>query len=544
MTQKYKGIENRNIVAIFLVLIIMNLCECDEKICDRRPLGTKSDPLPPDDRFRIEIIGIIDSLYIPNSQYTVRLHSTDKTSTFIAFTISVREDTKANEKNPRKPLLLNPGIIYPSPDSDTIPSHVCNNSVIQSDITPKKSVQAIWRAPPKDNKCVTIYAVLAVKPDVWYNFEGPLSKRVCEDRRNAEDMQPIINDDCQVCEDAKYLLTFEGIWSFNTHPQVFPNSSEIARFSDVVGASHSKNFNVFKLYSDASQGLKMLAEQGNTTKLEMEIQAKLQTSVRTVIKASSQPRPDMTTTAMFRATQVHHLLSLVAAIIPSPDWFLGVANMELCDVKTNNWAPHLTLNIYPLDAGTDSGLTFESSNEETMPPQPISNANITKNIPKEDLRPFAKLRLDLMRTFPRPGCVTESPPFSIRTLTDESDNSNEIPNQPQVTPSTEEEVPTADPNSSPDCPMTAWEDWLPCEGECVNNKLEGYQTRFRYHMVDGVIVGKYVESESPVEDKEVPQFCIDNYPDSETQKCEELCEDPAQVEDEAQAQGRLYYNSD
>lgn len=66
--------------------------------------------------------------------------------------------------------------------------------------------KAIWRAPPKDNKCVTIYAVLAVKRDVWYNFEGPLSKRICEDSRNAEDMQPMQNDNCRVCEDARYLV--------------------------------------------------------------------------------------------------------------------------------------------------------------------------------------------------------------------------------------------------------------------------------------------------------------------------------------------------
>lgn len=72
-----------------------------------------------------------------------------------------------------------------------------------------------------------------------------------------------------------FKLTFEGIWSFNTHPQMFPIIKDLAHFSDVVGASHSKNFNVYKLNSDASQGLKMLAEQGNTTKLEIEIQAQV-----------------------------------------------------------------------------------------------------------------------------------------------------------------------------------------------------------------------------------------------------------------------------
>ena len=69
----------------------------------------------------------------------------------------------------------------------------------------------------------------------------------------------------------------------------------------------------------------------------------------------------MKTAAMFRVTREHHLVSLVAAVLPSPDWFVGVSNMELCDVSTGTWSPNLTLNIYPSDAGTDSGLTFEES---------------------------------------------------------------------------------------------------------------------------------------------------------------------------------------
>lgn len=67
----------------------------------------------------------------------------------------------------------------------------------------------------------------------------------------------------------------------------------------------------------------------------------------------------MVTHATFRVTREHHLVSLVTAIIPSPDWFLGVSNMELCEVTTTKWAPSLTFNLYALDAGTDSGLTFE-----------------------------------------------------------------------------------------------------------------------------------------------------------------------------------------
>ncbi|XP_026484240.1 spondin-2-like isoform X1 [Vanessa tameamea] len=512
---------------LYLIYLIMVLqcCHCEVKPCDRRPLETKTDPLPPDNRFQIEIIEINDNMYIPNRLYTVRLFASDDMSTFIAFTISALEDTKPNEKNRRKPIPLNAGIIYaPLNSTDSKLSLICNNSVIQTDITPKLSVQVKWRAPPKDNKCVTIYALIAVKPDVWYSFDGPLSKKVCEDRRNMEDIQPMENDNCTSCEDARYLLTFEGIWSYNTHRHMFPNASELARFSDVVGASHSKNYQIYKFNTEASGGLKMLVEQGNTTKLEMEIQAELGSSVRTIIKALGQPKPNMVTNAIFRVTREHHLVSLVTAIIPSPDWFLGVSNMELCEVTTRKWAPNLTFNLYPLDAGTDSGLTFESPNEDTMPPQSIKSAEINKLIPKEQMKPFAKLHFELMRTYTTPDCTNESPDQENKDEERQTD-SNEIP--PPTTPSREE--PSPDIESTEDCPMTAWEEWLSCEGECINGKLKGYQTRFRYHLVDGVAVGKYNENNPSYEEKRIPQYCVDNYLDIETKNCEETCEEEEEV---------------
>lgn len=69
----------------------------------------------------------------------------------------------------------------------------------------------------------------------------------------------------------------------------------------------------------------------------------------------------MSTLASFRANKEKHLISLVTSLLPSPDWFLGVYNLELCDSKNNSWAENIILNLYPLDAGTDSGKKFDVS---------------------------------------------------------------------------------------------------------------------------------------------------------------------------------------
>lgn len=44
----------------------------DGTICDRRPLGSISEPLPADNRYLIEVDGVIDDKYIPNYKYVCK----------------------------------------------------------------------------------------------------------------------------------------------------------------------------------------------------------------------------------------------------------------------------------------------------------------------------------------------------------------------------------------------------------------------------------------------------------------------------------------
>lgn len=48
---------------------------------------------------------------------------------------------------------------------------------------------------------------------------------------------------------------------------------------------------------------------------------------------------------------------LVLFIGPSPDWIVGVSALELC-LRNCSWVESKTLNLYPWDAGTDSGITY------------------------------------------------------------------------------------------------------------------------------------------------------------------------------------------
>lgn len=82
--------------------------------------------------------------------------------------------------------------------------------------------------------------------------------------------------------------------------------------------------------------------------------------IRTLIKGKGHGYRKMNRTSYsyFRADKTNHLLSTVVAIYPSPDWFLGVARFELC-LEDNTWLKERELNLYPWDAGTDSGVSYE-----------------------------------------------------------------------------------------------------------------------------------------------------------------------------------------
>lgn len=63
-------------------------------------------------------------------------------------------------------------------------------------------------------------------------------------------------------------------------------------------------------------------------------------------------------------------LSLIVKVIPSPDWFVGIDSLNLCE--GGQWKQEATFDLHPFDAGTDSGFTFSSPNFPTTPPENIT----------------------------------------------------------------------------------------------------------------------------------------------------------------------------
>jgi hypothetical protein len=166
---------------------------------------------------------------------------------------------------------------------------------------------------------------------------------------------------------ASYSVTFEALWSAQTHPQEFPTG---AHFSALVGTVHTQDVTLWAPGELASDGLRDVAEIGSQFQLADEIDQLVLAGHSLGLLLGTGfflPGSDNVT---FDVYQPYTRLSLVNMIAPSPDWFTGVASVDL--VKNGDWVRELVVEVFPYDAGTDSGLSYYFPDIATVPAVAVS----------------------------------------------------------------------------------------------------------------------------------------------------------------------------
>ncbi|KAL0973957.1 hypothetical protein UPYG_G00213410 [Umbra pygmaea] len=274
---------------------------------------------------------------------------------------------------------------------------------------------------------------------------------------------------CTADTTAKYSLSFTGMWSQNAFPKQYPIHRPPAQWSPLIGVTHSSDYHVWQQNEFASNGLREFAERGEAWTLMKEVEAAGE-QIQSVYGLFSAPAVVGGTGQMVSEFEVfarHSFLSFIVRIVPSPDWFLGVDSFNLCE--RDHWKESVTLDLYPYDAGTDSGFTFSSPNFETVPQDKVTK--ITSSSPSHPANSFYYPRL---KKLPAMGKVILKKIKSHQIFS----LPMEIPQFNQTGNEIGNEIEGSLIDSTPlDCEVSVWSPWGLCKGKCGDS---GVRHRTRY----------------------------------------------------------------
>lgn len=167
---------------------------------------------------------------------------------------------------------------------------------------------------------------------------------------------------------ANYRVTFDAIWSSDTHPNAYPAN---AHFSTPIGTAHNEMLELWAPGGLATPGVELVAEVGSVRLLRQEIAEAIDAGTALGFAQGATFNSPGTNRFLVETSDAFPLVSLVSMIAPSPDWFVGVRGLDLRD--DSGWIEQLTIPLLPYDAGTESGEGFRTSNPATDPAAPIAS---------------------------------------------------------------------------------------------------------------------------------------------------------------------------
>ncbi|GFR04505.1 spondin-2 [Trichonephila clavata] len=195
-----------------------------------------------------------------------------------------------------------------------------------------------------------------------------------------------------------YRMVLHTEWSEEKFPKQYPEWRPPAQWSVVVGRSHNSSGILWRLGKTASDSIKSFVETGKADMLIRE-SAQQKKGVLSEFFAPPVTQGVGATEAKFFVDASHDKVSIICRIVPSPDWFIGVDSFDLC--RGNKWVDSITLDLEPIDGGTDNGYTFTSPKWATDPRSRISP--IRSRYPKHPASSFFYPELEKL---PRLAFVT------------------------------------------------------------------------------------------------------------------------------------------
>jgi hypothetical protein len=194
-------------------------------------------------------------------------------------------------------------------------------------------------------------------------------------------------DHAMMTDPVEYTVVLKGRWTAANFPLEYPAG---AHFSGFIGASHGASFTLFREGAMPSAGLERLSETGRHMPLDGEIKAAIAKGTAGTLVESG-PIKDFadSAVAIVKVDARNPLVSLVAMIAPSPDWFTGIASVDLRDEK--GWTASKTIELWAWDSGGDDGTTYLAADVDTSPKKATTRASTQHFAPKGKAEPVATI---------------------------------------------------------------------------------------------------------------------------------------------------------
>eukprot|EP01023_Acetabularia_acetabulum_P023238 TRINITY_DN22770_c0_g1_i1.p1 TRINITY_DN22770_c0_g1~~TRINITY_DN22770_c0_g1_i1.p1 ORF type:complete len:234 (-),score=51.49 TRINITY_DN22770_c0_g1_i1:265-966(-) len=194
---------------------------------------------------------------------------------------------------------------------------------------------------------------------------------------------------------AVYEISMDFVWSAETHPTDYPSS---AHWSPMAGTTHTSAYQMWDTAMLASPGVQSVAETGGTTTLSGEVTGCGDACGDFFRFPCDQFSGTCVSSGMVEVSSDKTLISAVSMIAPSPDWFVGIHDLDLC--QAGEWMPFYTKALRAYDSGTDSGVTYLSANSVTSPPEGIflmtGTDTVIYNPTLMEILPFGNVTITLM----------------------------------------------------------------------------------------------------------------------------------------------------
>jgi hypothetical protein len=167
------------------------------------------------------------------------------------------------------------------------------------------------------------------------------------------------NNSPQGTGEVTYQLTFNAKWNDIDFPTGFPSNPH---FSPIIGATHNDQDNLWHSGDTTSAGIESMAETGNVSIYNQELEQKrTEGNVENIFTGTSTDSPGRSS-LQFKVNANFPIVSAVSMLASSPDWFIGIHNVNL--YENNQWIERLGFDLKLYDSGTDTGTTFTSENED------------------------------------------------------------------------------------------------------------------------------------------------------------------------------------